>query len=232
MQPPLIFIPGVGGLDWLFDHQRRHLADVVETSVMVLDRQDTRAEMVEYVLAHAPPRFSIAGHSLGGWVAQAVAARAPERVACAFLCDTWTRPNPDAIAYIGDFADSLAADYDQALDEHFGVFLHQDLYAADPDACARMRTLQRGMPAEGYVRQLRALTRDYATEDLLAGIQADTLVIRGRQDRVINPEESVILANRIPRASLALIEGSGHVTPWEQPQAFTAVVRLWLERRR
>jgi pimeloyl-ACP methyl ester carboxylesterase len=33
----------------------------------------------------------IAGHSLGGWVAQEVAARAPERVSKLFLCDTWAR---------------------------------------------------------------------------------------------------------------------------------------------
>jgi pimeloyl-ACP methyl ester carboxylesterase len=44
--------------------------------------------MAEHVLAVAPQRFSIAGQSLGGWVAQEVAARAPERVSKLFLCDT------------------------------------------------------------------------------------------------------------------------------------------------
>lgn len=47
--------------------------------------------MADHVLDVAPQRFSIAGHSLGGWVAQEVAARAPERVSKLFLCDTWAR---------------------------------------------------------------------------------------------------------------------------------------------
>jgi pimeloyl-ACP methyl ester carboxylesterase len=68
----MIFIPGVGGREWLWQHQIINLADLVTSEVMVLDRQTTRAEMAEYVLAHAPQRFSIAGHSLGGWVAQEV----------------------------------------------------------------------------------------------------------------------------------------------------------------
>ena len=53
--------------------------------------------MAEHVLAVGTQRFSIAGHSLGGWVAQEIAARAPERLSKLFRCDTWAR-KPSAIA--------------------------------------------------------------------------------------------------------------------------------------
>jgi pimeloyl-ACP methyl ester carboxylesterase len=51
----------------VFEHQIKNLADVATSEVLVLDTQSTRVEMAEHVLAVAPQRFSIAGHSLGGW---------------------------------------------------------------------------------------------------------------------------------------------------------------------
>ncbi len=106
----LILIPGVGGGEWLWRYQQDHLADIATCHVMILDQQDTRAEMADYVLAHAPGTFSIAGHSLGGWVAQEVAARAPDRVRKLFLCDTWASDNQEAISYIQNFRAQMARD--------------------------------------------------------------------------------------------------------------------------
>jgi surfactin synthase thioesterase subunit len=79
-----VFIPGVGGRGWLFEHTIANLADTTTGPGMVLDRQATRAEIADYALAHAPQRFSIAGRWLGGWVAQEVAARARDRVPAAW----------------------------------------------------------------------------------------------------------------------------------------------------
>jgi pimeloyl-ACP methyl ester carboxylesterase len=75
----------------LTEHPIKNLADVATSEVLVLDTQTTMAEMAEHVLAVAPQRVSIAGHSLGGWIAQEIAARAPEPVAKLFRCDTWAR---------------------------------------------------------------------------------------------------------------------------------------------
>jgi pimeloyl-ACP methyl ester carboxylesterase len=100
----------------------------------------------------------------------------------------------------------------------------------DAEFYARLHRWQRQMGADEYVRQLKALARDYSTEDLLPRITADTLVIHGRQDRIVTEEEVCFLADGVAGAGLALIEESGHCSPIEQPQAFTAVMRLWLTR--
>ena len=55
-------------------------------------------------------------------------------------------------------------------------------------------------------------------------------MIHGRQDRVVVEGEVEFLAEGIAGAALALIEEAGHFSPIEQPQAFTAVMRLWLTR--
>ena len=225
----IIFVPGVGAREWAWEHQQKYLADIATTEVMVLDQQTSRKAMVDYVLAHAPRRFSIAGHSLGGWVAQEIAARAPERVSKLFLCSTWARVNEGTIDYIKAYAQRIASDYDRGLNEHFDQLLYEDRYS-EPDYCAWLKRCQRLTPAEAFIRQLEALMDDYSTESLLPQIKADTLVIHGRHDRIIGEDEARFLASHTPGASLSLIEQAGHCTPFEQPVAFTAAMRLWLER--
>jgi pimeloyl-ACP methyl ester carboxylesterase len=230
MMEHIVFVPGVGAREWAWGHQQKYLADIATSEVMVLDQQATRKAMADHVLAHAPERFAIAGHSLGGWVAQEVAARAPERVSSLFLCSTWARVNEGTIDYIRAYAQRIADDYERGLDEHFDQFLYQDRYA-EPAFCAWLKRSQRLTPAAAFIRQLEALMGDYSTERLLPQIKADTLVIHGRHDRIIDEGEARFLVDRIPGASLSLIEEAGHCTPFEQPVAFTAAMRLWLERR-
>jgi pimeloyl-ACP methyl ester carboxylesterase len=227
MREHIIFIPGVGGGAEVWQHQIQYLKDIATSEVIVLDGQNTRTEMADEVLAKAPPRFSLAGHSLGGWVAQEVAAKAPERVSKLFLCDTWTRDDPKAIEYIEGLCRDFLINREATLDKHFQNFLCEETYQ-NQKLCNYIKQLQRKMPTEKYVRQLKALTKNYGTFDLLPKIKAKTLVIHGRQDRVISEEECQFLADHIAHAKIALIEQSGHVTPLEQPQAFTAVMRLWL----
>src|SRR3546814_8172886 len=64
------------------------LADIAEPWVADLTTQDSTAAMAETVLAAMPPRFALAGLSMGGYVALEIMARAPERVTRLALLDT------------------------------------------------------------------------------------------------------------------------------------------------
>jgi pimeloyl-ACP methyl ester carboxylesterase len=112
--------------------------------------------------------------------------------------------------------------------KHSHLLLHEDRYAGG-EFCARLQRWQRTMAAPEYVRQLKALQADYSTEDLLALITADTVVTHGR-DRIVPDEEVQFMADGIAGGALGLIEEAGHCSPIEQPQAFTALMRLWLTR--
>src|SRR4051794_20566496 len=123
----MIFIPGVGERDWLWEHQREYLQEVVQSQVIGLDDQETRAELVDYVLAHAPATFSLAGHSLGGWHRQSRHEHRNGCVRCSYVTPGRAR-TPAAIEYIMAFCRHIAADYEGALDQHFGEFLHEERY--------------------------------------------------------------------------------------------------------
>ena len=62
-------------------------------------RDDNMALIARRILAEAPPRFALAGHSMGGYIAFEIMRQAPERVAKLALINTQARPDtPEATA--------------------------------------------------------------------------------------------------------------------------------------
>ena len=62
-------------------------------------RDDNMGAIARRILAEAPPRFALAGHSMGGYIAFEIMRQAPERVAKLALINTQARPDtPEATA--------------------------------------------------------------------------------------------------------------------------------------
>lgn len=96
------------------------------------------------------------------------------------------------------------------------------------DAVARLRSMIEGTRYETIVGSLRGMRDRKDREGLLEGISVPTLVIAGADDTVIPASQTDMLADRIPGASLVTIEGSGHLAPIEQPEAFTEALRAFV----
>ncbi len=89
-KPALLILPGWGGSRALWVHQTTYLEAILQTNVIaVFDKQNVQ-EMAEEVLQQAPQKFHLAGHSLGGWVAQEIAIKEPGRLLSLSLISTWT----------------------------------------------------------------------------------------------------------------------------------------------
>jgi len=228
-KPTVILIPGLGERDWLWAHQLDHLREVADPSVLAMTQQPTRAAMAESVLKKAPARFALAGHDLGGWVALEVAARAPERIAKLILINTWARPDPEACEQWRHRMRRIeSGEFAAVLEERLRTLFHPDCYRDEP-FMAWFRRLQRDLSADTYRRQVEALVRDYDTMALLPKIAGPTLVIHGREDRLVSRDDRNLLCRDIRKATPALVEDCGHVAPMEQPQAVTALMRLFLQ---
>jgi pimeloyl-ACP methyl ester carboxylesterase len=91
---PLLLFPGHLCDERLWNHQVTDLADVADARVLVFRRQDSFAAMASEMLADAPARFAVAGHSMGGYLAFELMRRAPERVTKLALLDTTARADP------------------------------------------------------------------------------------------------------------------------------------------
>src|SRR5919205_964245 len=91
----LLLLPGLLCNGALWEAQIRDLADIAEPFVADLTRHDSLAAMAQTVLAEAPPRFALAGLSMGGAAAQEIMRQAPERVLRLALLDASARADTE-----------------------------------------------------------------------------------------------------------------------------------------
>ncbi len=64
----------------------------------------------------------------------------------------------------------------------------------------------------------------------LPRVAAATLVITGDKDPIVPPEQSQLIASRVPHSHLVMISGAGHIPMWERPQQYQEAIHNWLTR--
>jgi pimeloyl-ACP methyl ester carboxylesterase len=228
MKPRLLLLPGLLADGWGWDHQARYLADQAEVTVVDLRPCAARGEMVDRVLGSGAGPFALAGHSMGGWVAQAVAARAPERVERLALVCTWGRPIPEfTAAREATLARAAAGEYETLLKENLPLIIHADRLA-DGALVGPLLDMQRRAGRETLLRNMQAYHADDDSRPLLPLIRCPTMVLAARDDRFFPLPEQQFLAGAITGARLVVIDNCGHCAPMERPQAVTALLRYWL----
>lgn len=177
-------------------------------------------------------RAHVLGHSMGGFVAQRLAASHPARVDRVVLACTAVRPGARNAALFADMATALERDGDPA--RWFRAFFRWIFTARafdDPafvDMALRW-ALEYPYPQApaGFRRQVEAVAAFDGRDDL-ARIAAPALVLGAREDIVFPPEALAALAAAIPGAKLAMIERAAHALHTEQPRAFVDAVTAFL----
>ncbi len=223
----LILIPGFGCDERLWRHQIEHLSDIASIETIIAEGE-SRGAMAEAILARAPEKFVLAGHSLGGWVAQEIAASAPDRVRKLILVATWTRYNEPLVEAVRDFQGKLReGDIEPYLRDNLNFCLHPDRLS-DTELTEAIVAMELSIPRPVLAGQSQAMIADNEALSLLDSIVCPTLVIYGRQDKIFPIEEGIAIADRIRGARGVIIEDCGHMIPMERPRALTALFRFWM----
>ena len=193
-------------------------------------QDDTIAGMAERILRAAPPRFALAGLSMGGYVALEIIRQAPERVSHLALLDTSARADDDARMAMrrAGMAAAAAGRFDTVarlqlpgvlIAEHLETPLAQDVQAM---------TLRVGVAV--YVAQQTAIMARIDSRPFLAEIAVPTLVGVGEGDALTPLALAEEMAWAIPGAELVVFPKSGHVPSMENPEAVIAAMTVWLSR--
>jgi pimeloyl-ACP methyl ester carboxylesterase len=166
-------------------------------------------------------RAVLCGLSIGGYVAFELWRRARDRFAGLILANTRAVADPEEAA---QSRRALAA----RLRAEGNVLAVEPPPLLATDAPAelqeRVRALIAQQPAEAIAAALLGMAeRPDSTPDL-ATIDVPTLVVTSTGDRLIAPEVSAEMCGQIPGARLETLDGVGHLTSLEAPEAFTALL--------
>jgi pimeloyl-ACP methyl ester carboxylesterase len=186
-------------------------------------------DMAEAVLSQAPERFSLAGHSMGGRVALEIAARAPGRLQRLALLDTGFHPARPGEAEARSRLIRVAIEEGMAsLARHWLPPMLGPGRARDNALMARLQAMVERATPQLFQRQIAALLGRPNAHRGLAAIPCPTAVIVGREDAWSPLAQHEEMAALIPEARLTVIEGSGHMSPVEQPQAVAEALLKWV----
>ncbi|MGE0684343.1 MAG: alpha/beta fold hydrolase, partial [Candidatus Binatia bacterium] len=177
------------------------------------------------------------GISMGGMIAQEFALRYPQRVktlvlGCTNCGGPTVVPSKDAevLSMLGNIA---ALDVQQAALVMTKVAVTPWFMQRHMDVLLQMNqmSMQHPTPKHGMVRQMEAI-QGHDTYDRLPQISAPTLIVTGKEDGLVPPENSVALAQRIPNADLVLFSNASHMFHMELPAATADIVKGFIRRRR
>ena len=167
-------------------------------------------------------RAVVCGISIGGYVAFEVLRRAKDRVLGLVLANTRAVADPpEAAAARRVLAERLRCEGN--------VFAEEPPPLLAPDAPEPLRELVRQIVADQPAEAIAAAAlgmaeRPDSTPDL-ATIAVPTLVITSTADQLIAPEVTAEMARSIPRSRLEILDGIGHLTNLEAPEAFDGLLR-------
>jgi pimeloyl-ACP methyl ester carboxylesterase len=231
----IVLVPGLMCDAAVWRHQIAGLSAGREIQVAEHALSHTLGSMAERILDEAAPRFALAGHSMGGRVALEVVARAPERVSRLALLDT----GYEALAQ-GEAGDREKAGRYRLLEiaRRDGMLAMAKDWARGMVHPARLTDLAlmeaiHSMIVDAGVAQFEAqiqalLARPDRTQ-LLATLNAPTLVLCGREDNWSPLARHEQMARLIKGSHLVSVPGCGHMSTMERPEAITAAMLDWLE---
>lgn len=227
---PLVLLPGMMCDARLFGPQINALSGRYPIMTAPLGGQETIEKLATEVLQTAPPKFALAGLSMGGIVAMEIVRQAGDRVVGLALLDT--NPLAEAEATKDRRAKQIAA----ALAGDMRRVMRDEMkpnYLADGpnqgailDLCMAMAT---DLGPAVFVRQSQALRDRRDQTETLRRYAGQTLILCGRQDILCPVERHRLMQNLIPGSTMQIVEDAGHLPTLEQPQITTAALSRWLE---
>jgi pimeloyl-ACP methyl ester carboxylesterase len=233
--PTLVMLEGLGYASWMWHRQVEELAK--HFTVVIFDNRGvgyTDKPEVEYSIrlfaedtaellrALHIEKAHILGVSMGGFIAQELAITYPEMVDKLILCCT-SFGGPNSVPIPQETLDLMMGgggrDNTSEKGRHaVSTALNLETLAKHEDIIDFIIEEQRKnpQPKPAYQRQLFA-GASFNSETRVHTIEAETLILAGRGDRVVPCENARLLHEKIPQSKTIIIEGSGHLFFMEKP---------------
>lgn len=248
---PLILISGLGYGHWMWHKMVPGLAehfqvitfdnrgvgesdkpDGLYTAQMLADDTAGLLEALDLEGAH------VMGHSMGGFIAQALVLSKPDRVEKLILSATnFGGPNhipvtQEALAVLTD----VEADPVERLRRGIVVSTAPGFAEEHPDMIEEWLNYRVEHPIlpDPYNAQMAiglALQSEEASfEPRLKDVQVPTLILFGEHDKVVPPGNAKLLDREIPNSTVHILPNAGHFFPFEVPEQAVGVIVEFLNK--
>ncbi|MEQ4208899.1 alpha/beta hydrolase [Actinopolymorpha sp. B17G11] len=195
------------------------------TVVPGLTTLETFARDIAHLLEHLGiGHHVIGGLSMGGQIVMEYYRLFPDRVRALLLADTFAAGETEHGKKVrNDTADRVLREgMEGYATELLPGMVAQRTLEAMPEVAAHVLGMMRRTSPAGAAAALRgrAERRDYV--DMLARISVPTLVVVGSADEFTPVSDARLIQERIPDATLAIVDGVGHMPNLERPGEFNA----------
>jgi 3-oxoadipate enol-lactonase len=217
----LIDLPGFGSAKPFTRGTKPSIAGMARLAAKGLDRLGVSGPVMA------------AGISMGGYVALEFARLYPKRVRALGLFST--RPGPDT----QEQKKKRRALAQSVLSEGTGLLVKKSAPALlgkttlrrDPALLRRIGRMIRKNKPQGPADALLAMAGRRDNTAVLKRFRGPVLVIAGREDGVIPPDESRAMGRLLRRGEVRVLAGAGHLVNLEKPLAFDRAVADFLTKR-
>lgn len=235
----LVLVPGLMCDGAVWEPLFAHLPAGVRCRVVDHGDADSLTVMAQRLLAEAPARFALAGHSMGARVALEVMRLAPQRVERLALLDTGYAPLAAGAAGEAEKAKRqvlLDKARTQGMRAMAGDWVQGMVHPARLQDAALVEAIvamcERKSP-EVFAAQIRALLARPDGSAVLQSLESwpvPTVIACGRQDAWAPVAQHEAMHRLAPRAVLEFVEDAGHMAPMERPRETAAVINRWLSQ--
>jgi pimeloyl-ACP methyl ester carboxylesterase len=235
VETSLILVPGLLCDEVVWADQVEALSGLADVHIATNGARDSLVAMAEAIIAQAPPRFALAGHSMGGRVALEVVRRVPERVTALALMDTGHQPlaagEPGEREVAGRMA-LVEKSRRQGMRAMGWEWMQGMVYPSRLSDAVLVNAILDMIASKNpdlYAAQTQALINRPEATSLLPKLRCPTLVLCGREDVWSPPKRHEEMCELIPGSTLTVVPYCGHMSTMEQPTAVSDALRTWLE---
>ncbi len=232
-QPALILLHGSGGDSSVWEGQIQGLGHGIKIIApdlpghgqsdgpLCMSVKDYAAWLNTFVQKMQLSRFFLAGHSLGGAIAQEYAYIFPQKVQGLILAGSGTQF-------------MVAADYLETAKNNFPAAVHascQAAYAAENVSLFYEKgyAMLYGNGGEVLYNDL-AVCSAFDSTEWGSSIAVPVLLICGSDDKITPPESSEPLARLIPEAQMKIVAGAGHMAMMEAAAEFNEAIKEFIKK--
>lgn len=225
----VVLVPGMGNNARLWSAQADELSGDYEVIVADYSGAESIDEMADRVLRQVPEgSFSLVGFSLGCYIALNLVGRVAERIdRLALISASPFADSDEVIKQRERLIEQAKEDYDSVL-EGMGKFIVCPDGPLASEIRAAVTVMGKELGVEEFCRQQRAAMRRPDSCEQLSSIRLPVRVLCGAKDPVTPASGNRYIADRIPGASLQVLEDTGHLLPLERPAEVTDFLKKWM----